>query len=276
MGRDADKEGTSAKIFVGPAALLDESRCLVDGHRPSIPSVPDVESYRAWADERVRDVLDAGPEHRLIAMVVGSVDWRATVDGRSAGLSSPPDRALLRAWRGVADVLLVGSRTLEQERYGSIIPTIERDAREARGQTSVPRILTISRGMTLDLAQALRAEPELSLTIYSSTHAAEPTGYPAVEVVDLPDLDVAQVLADVRTRYRATTIVCEGGPTLLARLAERDLLTDISLTVAPLWVGSGPPLFETYNLDRPEAVNLVRTDVHEGSLFAHYALGWAK
>ena len=200
----------------------------------------DLETYRAWAEERTEHVLQIGPRERLIAMVVGSVDWRATIDGRSGGLSSPPDRALLRAWRTAADLLLVGSRTLEEERYGSIIPDIDRDLRETRGRTRVPRIVTVSRTMGIDLARVLETEVLLPLTIYSTATTTLPE-HPSVEVVRLPSLEVERVIADARERYTANTIVCEGGPTLLARLAERHCLTDLSLTLSPIWVGSGPP-----------------------------------
>jgi riboflavin biosynthesis pyrimidine reductase len=234
-----------------------------------------VETYRTWAEERTERVLQIGPQDRLIAMVVGSLDSRATIDGRSGGLSSPPDRALLRAWRSAADLLLVGARTLEQERYGSIIPEVDRESRESRGQTRVPRVVTISRSMSIDVARVMEAASLLPLTIYTASAATAPTSHPSSEIVSLPDAEVESVIADARRRYSASTIVCEGGPTLLAKAAEQRCLTDISLTVAPVLVGSGPHVFEAH-FDEPEAVRLVEADDHEGSVFAHYGIGWSE
>ena len=65
-----------------------------------------------WARDRVRRALEAGPAQRLVLVAVASLDFAASIEGRSRRLSSAADRALMFAWREVADVLLVGSHTI--------------------------------------------------------------------------------------------------------------------------------------------------------------------
>jgi riboflavin biosynthesis pyrimidine reductase len=232
----------------------------------------DAPDYREWARRRTQAMLDAGPQQRVIAVMVTSVDARAALDGKSGGLSSEPDRALLKAWRTVAGGVLVGARTLEAERYGSLIPDADRDARLAAGKEGWPRVLTVSRRMDLDLDAVLSTDPGLPLTIY--TEVAVPDSLPGsdVQVVQLPDASPTAVVADARVRYGYDVIACEGGPHLLTVALAQGVLTDLSLTLSPVVVGSGPPLLPGEDLPDPVPLRLAAADAHEGSVFAHYLL----
>jgi riboflavin biosynthesis pyrimidine reductase len=230
----------------------------------------EAEDYRAWAHERVRAMLADGPAQRLVAVMVTSVDARAALDGKSGGLSSEPDKALLKAWRAAADAVLVGARTLETERYGSLIADEDRDARVAAGRDPWPRLLTVSRRMDLDLDAVLSTDPALPLTIY--TEAEPPVGLPGedVQVVRLPAVGPAAVVADARERYGWDVIGCEGGPHLLTVALAEGVLTDLSLTLSPVVLGSGPPLIGGDDLPDAVPLRLAVAEAHAGSVFAHY------
>jgi riboflavin biosynthesis pyrimidine reductase len=230
-----------------------------------------VTDYRAWAMDWTARVLDAGPEERLIGVMVASVDGRAAIEGRTGALSSEPDRALLRAWRTATDAMLVGSATLEAEKYAQIVDDADRGLRAAAGRTPVPRILTIARGFRIDFDKVLANDPDLALTVYTGVPGDAP---PSVEVVVLDQCDVANAVADARTRYGLRTIACEGGPRLLAGAVEHGCVSDLSVTIAPLLVaGVGPRMLDHYALgDSPHALDLVAHDVHEGQAFLHYRL----
>lgn len=229
--------------------------------------------YGAWARKRTEAMLAAGGPERLVGVMVTSVDARAALDGKSGGLSSAPDRALLKAWRAAVDGVLVGARTLETERYGSLIPDADRDARVAAGRTGWPRVLTISRRLDIDLEAALSIDPDLPLTIYTEASAS---GVPAhtgsdVEVVTLDAASPAAAVADARRRGSAL-LGCEGGPHLLAAALADGVLTDLSLTVAPTILGTGPPLLPGDDLEGAVALELLAADALEGCVFAHYAV----
>ncbi len=243
--------------------------------------------HRAWARRRTQAMLDAGTSRRVVAVMVASVDARAALDGKSGGLSSEPDRALLKAWRAVAGGLLVGARTLEAERYGSLISDQDRDARRAAGQEGWPRVLTISRRMDIDLDAVLSTDAALPLTVYTQQGRAcnnatrfgadpRPTGgRPGsdVQVVTLDDVSVGCVVADARERYGYDVILCEGGPHLLAAALADGVLTDLSLTLTPVVLGRGPALLGDDDLPAAVPLRLAASDARDGSVFVHYRLG---
>lgn len=228
------------------------------------------EEDRAWAAGRARAMLDEGGRRRVVGVMVASVDARAALEGKSGGLSSAPDVALLKAWRAVAGGILVGARTLETERYGALIPDADRADREAAGRPGWPRVLTISRRLDLDLDAVLSYDPELPLTVY--TEAEGTLGGADVEVVRLGRTTPAAVVEDARARYGHDVIACEGGPQLLAAALADGTLTDLSLTLAPAILGHGAALLPEESLDDEIALDLRACDARAGSVFAHYAV----
>ena len=230
--------------------------------------------YAAWARSRTAAMLAAGPAERLVGVMVTSVDARAALDGKSGGLSSAPDRALLKAWRTVADGVLVGARTLETEKYGSLIPEEDRARRLAHGRAGWPRLITISRRLDLDLAQVLSTDADLPLTVYTEAPPSAVPEHPGtdVELVTLEEASLAAVVADVRRRHGFTVLGCEGGPHLLAAALAARVLTDLSLTLSPTILGTGPPLLPGDDLAAPVPLRLLAAQAHAGSLFAHYAI----
>jgi riboflavin biosynthesis pyrimidine reductase len=209
-----------------------------------------------WARDRVARVLAAGPEPRLILVAVASVDFAAAVHGRSKRLSSPADKALMFAWREVADALLVGPRTLEAERYGSLLgPGSDRPW---------PPVVTVSRSGRLDFERILRAKTPPELVVYGPVDPRGPAEWRHAG-------DVSGAVADLRARG-ARTIVCEGGPTLYAQLVASGLATDFSLTVAPALVGAGPELFDPALRGHSRPVRMLDVTAIGDHVFVHYAL----
>lgn len=214
-----------------------------------------------WARERVQNLLERGPNDRLVLVAVASVDFAAAIEGRSKRLSSAADRALMFAWREVADVLLVGSRTLTIERYGSLLPP-------PHDRSAWPPIATVSRTGDLDFDRILRAKTPPALTVYSPV--APPRTHHDVTWRE-STADVKRVVADLRARG-ARTIVCEGGPTIYAQLVEAGLATDFSLTVAPALVGGETPIFHSTMRGGPHPVTTLDATAIDGHVFVHYAL----
>lgn len=229
-----------------------------------MPSAEQLEIAR----ERVKALLADGPDQRLIGVVVGSIDGRATVDGRVRGLSSDADQAHLFAWREVADILLVGDTTLTVERYGSLLPDDMQETRVARNRLPIPPVATISRSGGLDVPQIRRAKQPPDLIVYSQAKESEDAD---AEWVTQEIVTPESVVHDLRARGNKI-IVSEGGPTLFGLLLDAGLLTELSLTIAPKLVGGtdGPRVVEK-SLD-VKTLQLTHTDVAEDNVFLHYVV----
>src|SRR3954454_9947831 len=87
----------------------------------------------------------------VTAHLVSGLDGCAAVGGRVGALSTAPDKALFADMRTLADVVLVGARTVREEGYGPIRLSEERSAtRVARGLTPAPPLAVVSRSLDLD------------------------------------------------------------------------------------------------------------------------------
>ncbi|MBW8482393.1 dihydrofolate reductase family protein [Actinomadura parmotrematis] len=158
------------------------------------------------------------------ANMVASVDGAAQSEGVSAGLANDDDHTLFHVLRGLADVILVGARTVRVEGYGP-----------ARDK-GVP-IAVVSRSLDLDLASPLFTEATAPTLVFTS--AAAPADRVAAvreraEVLvagdDLVDLGACVRLLGERGHRRVLT---EGGPAVLAQIAAAGVLDELCLTVSP-------------------------------------------
>lgn len=152
---------------------------------------------------------------RVIAVVIASLDGRATIDGRSGGLGSEADRSVLAFLRATAQAILVGSATARDEGYGPALVRNEElrslRARLGIGGTEVP--------------------------ICIATRATAPDF--AARAVDLDKIRTrAELFGACGVEPSAPGhLLVEGGPTILATLLERRVIDELSLTVAPIVAG---------------------------------------
>jgi riboflavin biosynthesis pyrimidine reductase len=200
-----------------------------------------------------------GARPRVAAAMIGSLDGRAAVGGRSVGLGHPDDRALLRTLRASADVVLVGAATVRAERYAKLFDTRAR-----------PLVAIVTRSGDVPWEVGLFAEPDCRIAVYSDADMAVPAGVEA-HVELRRGAAPAAVLADLGRRDGAALVHCEGGPRLLRALAAAGVLDDLVLTLAPLLVaGDAPGALAGPPLDPPLRLALAglwRADDH---LFLHY------
>jgi riboflavin biosynthesis pyrimidine reductase len=182
--------------------------------------------------------------------MVASVDGATVVDGRSGGLSSPADQAVLAALRQAADVVLVGAGTVRAEGYGA-------------PRKSGLRIGVVTASGDVDPQSALfRSGTGFLVT----TLDAPDHGLPAVRAghgrVDLAAA-VSQLDGDV--------VHAEGGPTLNAALLAADLVDEVNLTLSPTLVGGdGPRLVNGTHAHPPRPLHLAHVCEVEGFLFLRY------
>ncbi len=210
-----------------PLTLLGSVRELDDGELPALYAYP--ECNGTW----------------VRANFISSVDGAATADGSSGAMGSPGDRLIFNLLREIADVVVVGAGTVRIENYsGAHLSVSQRQQRQARGQSEVPQLAIVTRSGRLDRDMAVFTRTEVPPLVLTCTAAADQTRRllsGLCEVVDCSgndpgEVDEAALLAMLGARGMLR-ILTEGGPTLFGSFAQRDLLDELCLTIAPYVVG---------------------------------------
>jgi riboflavin biosynthesis pyrimidine reductase len=155
--------------------------------------------------------------------MITSLDGSTAVGGLSGGLGNDGDRAVFRALRRAADVVLVGARTVVTERYRT--PS--------------------KRGQRIGVVTASgRVDPGTDLFSSGSGFLVMPEdgaeGPPGVAVVraGLGAVDLAAALAQLDEVAPGVQLVqAEGGPRLNAALLEAGCVDELDLTIAPVIAG---------------------------------------
>ena len=172
-----------------------------------------------------------GVRVNMITSVDGSVQGP---DGTSESLSNRADRAILGAIRAESDVVLVGAQTIRSE--GCLVPR-------------TARLAIITRSGDLggaqvddehDPAKILILAPESARARLRSTFAAPHTFVPVTSDAE-GQVDLHAALDSLRAQG-ASSVVCEGGPRLIAQLMDAGLVGELCISTSPQWVGGGTPL----------------------------------
>jgi riboflavin biosynthesis pyrimidine reductase len=210
--------------------------------------------------------------------MVASTDGATVVDGVTAKLGSPGDKRVFALLRSLADVILVGAQTVRAERYGP--PKLDdagRQRRIARGQTPLPRIAVLTRSLNLDWSSRLFSDPT-ARPLVLAPESADPAALSAARAVS--DVLVAgQGVVDLTfalgelSRSGVSTVLCEGGPTLNAQLAEQGLIDELCLTISPSLVGGAtrPGIIGAAHLPEMIGLKLLHVLEEDGFLLLRYA-----
>jgi riboflavin biosynthesis pyrimidine reductase len=228
----------------------------------------------------LREPTPPQPRPRVLLNMVSTVDGRATLDGRSAPLSSSADRQLFRALRMGADCVLVGAGTVRTERYGRLIhdPGARR-ARRERGLSEQPLACIVSGRLSLDAEIPLLADPDASVVIVTSSPASVAGARAHVEYVRSSTdgvLDLDASLAQLRARFAVELLLCEGGPHLASQLFAAGLVDELFITISPTLAGGEPSGGEALRilagpeLQPPLALELLGALERDSSLFLRY------
>ncbi|PZR67303.1 MAG: pyrimidine reductase family protein [Solirubrobacterales bacterium] len=210
----------------------------------------------------------------VVANMVAALDGRATVRGRSSGLSSAEDQVLFGTLRSQVDAVMVGTATLRIERYGPLVRAPEARARRRQaGLSERPPCVILSRTLELPLEIPLFQDAGSDVVVITpSTRELAPC--PArVEVIRLAvsDFGPAAALRRLREQRQLRSVLCEGGPRLLGTLIADDVLDELFLTLSPLLVGgSGPTIVTAAELSGGRRLELVSALHHEAGLFLRY------
>ena len=240
-------------------------RALLPEPRPS-----DVDVHEHYA----ADWLDTGG---IRANMVASVDGAAAADGLSGGLQTPGDNRVFAALRDLADVVLVGWATAAAEDYGP--PRPDGTARSEWGLRPELPVALVSRSLNIDTSTRLfegnrplvvtceRSSPERRIEL--SQHAD-------VLVCGADTVDYGAARRALAERG-LTRVLCEGGPTQLARVLGTGELDELCLSLPPLAAGPGAPRIVAGDAwdASPQKLRLDGLLEEDGALFLRYSARWA-
>jgi riboflavin biosynthesis pyrimidine reductase len=195
----------------------------------------------------------------LVVNMVASADGRASLEGRTEGLSSEADRDVFHTLRTTVDAVMVGTGTLRAERYGRMARSPSRqEQRRARGLDPEPYALVCSRRGDFPDDIPLFTDPESRVLRYTAP---------------LP----SEALRRARDEHGVRSVLCEGGPTLNAALLAEGLVDELFLSISPLLANGPAPLtiVESAGPGAPVPLQLVWVLEGDGMLFLRYAVARA-
>ncbi|SHN42128.1 pyrimidine reductase family protein [Cryptosporangium aurantiacum] len=206
---------------------------------PSAVELDDAALERLYATDR--DVP------RLRMNFVASADGAVSVDGLSAGLSSPADKRVFKVLRGWCDGLVVAAGTVLAEDYGPVTLDADRRARRvAAGLAPTPTLVVVSGALSIDPTHASLAKAPVRPIVVTGPDSPADRRAALAEVADVlvlgrPGLGVDLAAArDALHERGLSQLLCEGGPRLFAGLTAADRVDEVCLTVSPLLAGGGP------------------------------------
>jgi riboflavin-specific deaminase-like protein len=224
---------------------------------------------------RLGELAPAGRPYVVVNMVA-TADGRASVSGRTAPLSSVPDRQLFHALRTRVDAVLVGAGTLRTERYGRLVrDPARREQRDGAGLEPDPLAIVVSGSLALPPDLPLLQDPEQRVVVVTASDGVIEGCAAQVEYLRSSPVDLAMALAGVHAEHGVRSILCEGGPHLNASLLAAGLLDELFLTLVPKLAGAAGSLTiaDDAPLAEPLALELIWLLECEGELFARYAVG---
>lgn len=220
------------------------------------------------------NLADRAPADRPYVVVnfVSTIDGRATIHNRSGGLGDDGDRAMFHGLREQVDAVLIGTGTLQAERYGRILGKADRrERRVARGASAEPLACIVSRSGDVPLEIPLFAEPESRVLIFTAADIDASRCAASVQVVRLDpgELTVTTALRSLRADYGVRSALCEGGPTLFGSLLHEGVVDELFVTFAPKLAGGGlgPTITTGHELAEPRALALSWLLERRGSLY---------
>lgn len=225
---------------------------------------------------------DLAPPERpyLVLNMVATLDGKATLGGRTAGIGSPADRELFHHLRTQTDAVMAGAGTLRAERYGRIVrePAL-REKREQEGLSPDPLACVVSASLDGLAELPLLAVSEQRVAVLTAASGDLPPRAARVEYVRGGPaeggggwVDLSEALGRLRADWSVRSILCEGGPTLNAELLRSRLVDELFLSLAPKLAGGAEALTIVAGEALPEPVELELLSLleHHGELFQRW------
>ena len=209
----------------------------------------------------------------LLVNMIATADGRATIAGRAGPIANRADYELFHALRARVDAVMVGAETVRVEGYGRMVPDPElRAERERAGLAADPLAVLVSRSLALSPAVGLLAAPENTVIVLTPSEDCELP--PCAADVRYLRADLPAGVRRLRTELGVRSVLCEGGPHLLADLLRASLVDELHLVVAPKLAAGPDPLtiLSGAALEPPRDLRLRSAHESGGYLFLRYAV----
>jgi len=191
----------------------------------------------------------------------------------------------MRLLRAEADAILIGAANLRADDPGLTLAPEERERRRAAGRPEPARIVVTTHGMDIR-ADAKIFDKSLGGPAYvvhaagmSAATRAALGGVAQMVELGADAVPVAALLAWMRDKLGAATVVCEGGGVLVAQLFAARAVDELYLTVVPRILGgvAAPTLVAGSGFD-PEQIpdaKLASLERIGDELFLCYEFSWS-
>jgi len=201
--------------------------------------------------ERVYGGIGLAPE-ALYSNFVSSIDGVVAMgEGKHAGSlisgKYPADRFLMALLRACADGVLLGAGTLRSTpghlwSAADVYPSLAESfagLRRALGREPEPRLVVLTAHGDIDSAHPAIQRGATVITTDEGKRALAAKLPSACEVVSVgaaAQVDIAKAIEEARKRGLAV-LLTEGGPHLMGRLIEANLLDEAFITISPVVAG---------------------------------------
>jgi riboflavin biosynthesis pyrimidine reductase len=193
----------------------------------------------------------------VVANFVSSADG-VTAFGSGGGLGagavslhSAADRYVMALLRCAADCVLIGAGTLRDDTRhqwtpATVMPDLAADLgahrRRLTGQAGPPALAVVTAGGHLPEGHPALERPDATVLVITTQQGAHhlPQMHRSVRVAVVAAADgisASAILDAVRLQLGASTVLCEGGPSLVGSLIAAGRIDELFLTVAPHLAG---------------------------------------
>ena len=212
----------------------------------------------------------------LAVNFVSSADGAVTVDGRSASLSTPPDRIVYRLGNDLADVVLVGAATAMAEGFEGMAPDARTaEVRERHGLAPIAPVAVVTTGRSLPPEAPVITKASVPTIVITCARAPEELrdawAAAGAKVMVAGEDEVAMELAVAALVAEGLgRIDCEGGPRLFGSLIAAGVVDEFRLTVAPYLVSGAGSRVALGGASTLEDLQLASVLTDGGSLLLRY------
>jgi riboflavin-specific deaminase-like protein len=171
-----------------------------------------------------------------------AVTWDARIStrrGTSSDFSSPRDKRHLLEIRARCDAVLASAKTVAIDNMAMGLPDLAlRAARAQRGQSAYPLRVLLTNSGRIDPALRIFQSTFSPIVIFSTTRMPSRVGQSLATKADLwlhdaPTVNLAAMLATLRSEYAVKRLVCEGGSQIFRALLSAGCIDELHLTLAP-------------------------------------------
>jgi len=218
------------------------------------------------------------PDHSrpyVILNAVASVDGKAAIRGKSAGIGSEVDRRVMRTLRSKVDAVLIGANTLRAEKLSLGLDEF------SPGPQPMAVIMTTTAELPLETNLIAGERQEVLVLLPQDTQEDKANRHrERACVLRVPPspaggVNLRHALEMLKTERGVEIVLVEGGPTLNHALVSQNFADELFLTLAPKLLGGtldeSPAILNGPGLSA-RGLNLISAHLAGEKLFLRYGL----